>query len=62
MKHKQNRAGYAMLLVPRDVYGYFEELTPSIEPEVGYSLLLYDVTLDEANRVRRRIGLAELKP
>ena len=49
-----------MLTVPRDTYLYFEELTPRIEPEVGYSLLLYDVTLADANRVRRRIGLPEL--
>jgi 4-amino-4-deoxy-L-arabinose transferase-like glycosyltransferase len=55
------RFNYAMLTVPTNAYRYFELLTPRIDPEVGYSILLYDVSLEDANRVRRQLGLPELR-
>ena len=38
-------------------YAYFQHLTPRIEPQIGYSILLYDVSREEANRVRRCLGM-----
>jgi len=46
------------LRVPRESYGYFRHFEPT--DRVGYSILIYHVTLDEANRVRRALGLEEL--
>jgi hypothetical protein len=46
-----------MLYSPAQAYSYFQELTPTIVPEIGYSLLLYDVSFEEANRVRAKLRL-----
>jgi hypothetical protein len=51
--------GSMMANMPRGSLAYFQEWTPIIEPEVGYSILLYSVSLEEANRVRRKMGLAD---
>jgi hypothetical protein len=49
--------GSQMLEIPRGAYSYFQHLRPRIEPEIGYSILLYDVSLEDANRVRANLGL-----
>lgn len=49
--------GTAMLYNPAQAYSYFQELTPTIVPEIGYSLLLYDVSFEDANRVRAKLRL-----
>lgn len=49
--------GSQMIEIPRGAYAYFQHLTPRIEPEVGYSILLYDVSLEDANRVRKALNL-----
>lgn len=41
-------------------FAYFKHFTPRIEPSLGYSILLYDVDLADANRVRRQLGLPPL--
>lgn len=46
------RHGATMLIVPRDAYAWLQHLTPRIEPEIGYSILLYDVSPEDAERVR----------
>jgi hypothetical protein len=50
-----------MLFNPNGVYRYFQHLVPRIEPEIGYSILLYEVSAAEADRVRRAIGLPLLR-
>lgn len=54
------RHDWPMFEVPRESYAYFQHFTPIIVPEIGYSILLYDISLDEANRVRKEIGLPPL--
>jgi len=49
--------GSWMVEVPRESYAYFKHFTPRIEPQVGYSILLYDISKEDANRVRKQIGL-----
>ena len=39
-------------------YGHFQRFKPVAM--AGYSIYIYHITPDEANRVRREIGLAEL--
>jgi hypothetical protein len=46
-----------MVEIPRESYSYFQQFTPKIEPSIGYSILLYDVSKEEANRVRQQMGL-----
>jgi len=41
-------------------YEYFLRFNPIAT--AGYSIYIYHITLDEANRVRRELGLAELPP
>jgi hypothetical protein len=40
-------------------YRYFLHFEP--KAMAGYSIYIYHITLDEANRVRRELGLSELK-
>lgn len=47
----------SMLEVPSGSYGYFQYFTPIVDPEIGYSILLYDVSLEDANRVRASLNL-----
>lgn len=54
------RRDWLMLEVPRESYAYFQHFTPRILPEIGYSILLYDISLEDANRVREKIGLPPL--
>jgi 4-amino-4-deoxy-L-arabinose transferase-like glycosyltransferase len=42
-----------LLRVPAGSFDYFRHFTPTIHPEVGYSILFFDIDLDEANRVRK---------
>lgn len=42
----------------KNQFGYFLHLEPVAM--AGYSIYVYHITLDEANRVRRELGLAEL--
>lgn len=49
--------GSWMVEIPRESYSYFQQFTPKIEPSIGYSILLYDVSKEEANRVRQQMGL-----
>jgi hypothetical protein len=44
--------------VGRDAYTYFQHFRPVAT--AGYSIYIYHITLDEANRVRRELGLPEL--
>ncbi|MGH7138444.1 MAG: glycosyltransferase family 39 protein, partial [Pirellulales bacterium] len=44
--------------LPRDAYTYFRHFKPT--DHVGYSIFIYHITLAEANRVRRSLGLEEL--
>lgn len=46
-----------LLFSPQNAYAYFQHFTPTIVPEVGYSILLYDISLEDANRARREMGL-----
>jgi hypothetical protein len=52
--------GSQMIDMPRGALAYFQHLTPRIDPSVGPSILLYDVSLAEANRARGAIGLSPL--
>lgn len=54
--------GSGMIRSPRDAYAYFQYFTPRIEPQIGYSILLYDVSREEADRVRRLLGMPPLPP
>ncbi|MDA1055110.1 MAG: hypothetical protein O3C40_32205, partial [Planctomycetota bacterium] len=38
-----------------DGYDYFNEFSPTAR--AGYSICIYHITLPEANRVRRKLGL-----
>jgi hypothetical protein len=49
-----------LLRVPAGSFEYFRELTPTIHPEVGYSILFFDVDLEQANRVRKKRDLPPL--
>ncbi|QDU60936.1 Dolichyl-phosphate-mannose-protein mannosyltransferase [Planctomycetes bacterium Pan216] len=53
-------SGSPLMRQPAEAYAYFQEFTPTIDPAIGYSILLYDISLEEANRVRRKMGLPEL--
>jgi hypothetical protein len=44
--------------IPQDALIGFQKLRPVAM--AGYSIYIYHVTLDEANRVRRELGLPEL--
>jgi hypothetical protein len=46
-----------MAQMPRGCLAYFQEFQARMEPAVGYSILLFDISLDEANRVRHKMGL-----
>lgn len=50
----------SLLWSPGGAYAYFQELQPRIEPEIGYSILLYDVSREEAQSVRKRLGIPPL--
>jgi len=50
--------GYRHYDSDRPRYTYFMRLTPT--DRVGFSMLIYHVTRDEANRLRRELGLPEL--
>ena len=52
--------GSWMIEVPSGSYAYFQHFTPRIEPGIGYSILLYDISKDDANRVRKEMGLLPL--
>ncbi len=41
--------------ISRDGYSYFQHFTPIAK--AGYSIFIYHITLEEANRVRRELGL-----
>jgi hypothetical protein len=43
---------------PSDRYEYFREFTPVAR--AGYSICVYRVGLEEANRERKKLGLSEL--
>lgn len=45
------------LSVPRNAYAYFSHFTPRIDPAIGPSILLYDITPAEAAAARREMGL-----
>lgn len=49
-----------LILHPARSYAYFQHFTPLVEPEIGYSILLYDITIDDANRVRGELGMPKL--
>jgi hypothetical protein len=44
----------------RPYYAYFQRFRPAAT--AGYSIYIYHVTPDEANRVRRELGLLEISP
>ncbi len=44
--------------LPRNAYVYFQRFEPIAK--AGYSIFIYNVTLEDANRVRRELGLPEL--
>ncbi|NQT14319.1 MAG: glycosyltransferase family 39 protein [Planctomycetes bacterium] len=50
--------GYRLLEHDQPLYAYFREFEPVAT--VGYSIYIYHITLDDANRVRRELGLPEL--
>jgi hypothetical protein len=50
-----------LLRVPPGVFSYFQKSRPRIIPEVGYSILFFDISLDEANRMREELGLPLIK-
>lgn len=52
--------GSQMIDMPRGSLAWFQHLAPRIEPAVGSSILLYDVSFADANRARAAIGLAPL--
>lgn len=41
-------------------YAYFEQFQPA--ETLGYTVRIYHISLDDANRVRRKLGLRELQP
>lgn len=55
------RPAAPMIFNQRNAYAYFQHFTPTIEPEIGYSMLLYDISLEDANRVRKELGLPVLR-
>jgi hypothetical protein len=46
-----------LLFFPAGAFDYFRRFEPRIESEIGYSILLYEVTLADANRVRQELDL-----
>ena len=44
-----------MKLIDRPLYSYFQRLTPTAR--IGGSMVIYDVSLAEANRLRRELNL-----
>jgi len=52
--------GSQMIDMPAGSLAYFQYLPARIEPSVGASILLYDVSLADANRARGAIGLMPL--
>lgn len=44
-----------MKLIDRPVYSYFQLLTPTAR--IGNSMVIYDVSLQDANRLRRELNL-----
>ena len=49
--------GSIMAQMPKGSLAYFQEFQPIIEPAVGYSILLFDLSIDDVNRVRAKMGL-----
>jgi hypothetical protein len=49
--------GSTMAQMPKGSLAYFQEFQPIIEPTIGYSILLYDLSVDDVNRVREKMGL-----
>ena len=49
-----------LLRVPSGSFSYFRHFMPTIHPEVGYSILFFDIDLEEANRVRKQLHLDPL--
>lgn len=49
--------GTQLLYSPADAYAYFQFFQSVFDPEIGYSILLYEITKDQANRVRAEMGL-----
>ncbi len=45
--------------VPAGVYRYFQHFTPVAK--AGYSIFIYHITVEEANRVRKELGLPPLE-
>jgi 4-amino-4-deoxy-L-arabinose transferase-like glycosyltransferase len=45
-------------LIPLNAYSYFQSFTPSAR--AGYSILIYDISVDEADSVRRKMALCPL--
>lgn len=41
-----------------DQYAYLRDVVPAVR--IGYSILIYHISLEDANRMRRDLGLAEL--
>ncbi len=52
-------AGYRHFNVSREEFAYFRKLRPIAS--AGYSIYIYHVTLEEANALRRELGLPELE-
>jgi 4-amino-4-deoxy-L-arabinose transferase-like glycosyltransferase len=50
-----------LLRVPSRSFEYFRHFTPNIHPDVGYSILFFEIDLEQANAVRKKLGLPSLK-
>lgn len=51
------RPGKPMIYNDKNAFAFFQHFEPTIMPEVGYSLLFYDISLEEANHVRSLLKL-----
>lgn len=52
--------GTQMFLNPRHAYSYFQRFEPRFDREIGYSILLFEITPEQANAARRAMGLPAL--
>jgi len=60
--HRARMSPPPLLFMPAGCYAYFQRFAPVFEPEVGYSILLYEVTPAQADAARVALGLAPLPP
>lgn len=51
------QSGSQMIRNPHRAFAYFQLFEPRIEPRVGYSILLYDISVRQANAARQALGL-----